>query len=87
MKLSFRPVTAYIKSAFEEFSKVTWPTKEQAALLTGIVIGVSFVFALYLSALDLGLSQGYQALLKALPTSEAPAVTTPVESSTESSPQ
>jgi preprotein translocase SecE subunit len=75
MKSSQNPVIAYFRSALEEFGKVTWPTKEQAALLTGIVVGVSLVVGLYLGLLDLGLSQGYQALLKALPE-------TPTESST-----
>ncbi len=67
MKSSQNPVVAYFKSAFEEFGKVTWPTKEQAALLTGIVIGVSLVVGVYLGLLDLGFSQAYQALLKATP--------------------
>jgi preprotein translocase SecE subunit len=67
MKSSHNPVVAYVKSAFEEFGKVTWPTKEQAALLTGIVIGVSLAVGVYLGLLDLGLSQGYQALLKMAP--------------------
>jgi preprotein translocase SecE subunit len=46
---------------------VTWPTKEQAALLTGLVIGVSLVVGVYLGLLDFGFSQGYRALLKATP--------------------
>lgn len=91
MKSSHNPVVAYVKSAFEEFGKVTWPTKEQAALLTGIVVGVSLVVGVYLGLLDLGLSQGYQALLKIAPettttdtsasttgaTTNSPGVTTP----------
>ena len=30
------PIVEYFKSAWEEFGKITWPTKEQAALLTGV---------------------------------------------------
>jgi len=63
-------IVAYFKSAFEEFSKVTWPTKEQAALLTGIVIGVSFILAVAIGLVDLGFSQGYQYLLDKAPTPE-----------------
>jgi len=62
------PVAAYFKSAFEEFSKVTWPTKEQAALLTGIVVGVSLILAILVGVLDLGFSQGYKYLLDNAPT-------------------
>lgn len=76
MKSSHNPVVAYVKSAFEEFGKVTWPTKEQAALLTGIVIGVSLVVGVYLGLLDLGLSQGYQALLKIAPETTTTETTT-----------
>ncbi len=60
---SQNPVIAYITSAFDEFGKVTWPTKEQAALLTGIVIALSLATAVFLGLLDLGFSEGYQQLL------------------------
>lgn len=64
---SKNPIVAYFSSALEEFSKVTWPTKEQAALLTGIVVGVSLVLSLVIGVFDLGLSEGYQVLLKKIP--------------------
>lgn len=57
------PVVAYVQSALEEFGKVTWPTKEQAALLTGIVVAVSFFMAVLIGALDLGFAQLYQLAL------------------------
>jgi preprotein translocase SecE subunit len=57
---------AYFQSAFEEFGKITWPTKEQAALLTGIVVAVSVAFGILLGAYDLGLSALYQFLLEKL---------------------
>ena len=60
------PVAAYFVSAWEEFGKVTWPTKEQAALLTGIVIAVSFVMAVLIGAFDLGLSELYKLALDKL---------------------
>jgi preprotein translocase SecE subunit len=40
------PVFAYLVEAVEEFKKVTWPTKEQAIMLTSVVIGVTAVTAL-----------------------------------------
>lgn len=60
------PVLDYFITAFEEFRKVTWPTKEQAALLTAVVIGVSLAMAIVIAALDLGLSELYQMALKSL---------------------
>lgn len=58
------PVLSYLSSAFEEFGKVTWPTKEQAILLTSIVVGVSLVTGVLIGALDLGLTELYQVALK-----------------------
>lgn len=55
---------AYLVSAFEEFGKVTWPTKEQAALLTGIVVAVTLVTAVVIGAYDLGLSELYKWVLE-----------------------
>jgi len=57
------PLVSYFKSALEEFGKVTWPTREQAALLTGIVVAVSVFVAILIGALDLGFSQLYQLAL------------------------
>ncbi len=58
------PVLAYFASAFEEFGKVTWPTKEQAALLTGIVVVFSAIFVVILASLDLGFNELYQLVTK-----------------------
>ena len=60
---SKNPVVAYVLGAFEEFGKITWPTKEQAAFLTAVVIGVSLVCALVLGAYDFGLNALYQLAL------------------------
>lgn len=65
-KVSSNPVLRYLSSAFEEFAKVTWPTKEQAALLTAIVVGVSLVTAVLIGLFDLGLSELYQLTLDKL---------------------
>lgn len=57
------PFVAYFVGAFEEFNKVTWPTKEQAVLLTAVTVVVSLALAGLLALLDLGLSEVYQGLL------------------------
>lgn len=59
-------IVEYFVSAFEEFGKVTWPTKEQAALLTGIVVAVTVVMAVLIGAFDFGLSELYQWALQKL---------------------
>ena len=60
------PVFDYFITAFEEFRKVAWPTKELVALLTAIVIGVSLAMSVIIAALDLGLSELYQMALTSL---------------------
>ncbi len=60
------PVVEYFKGALEEFGKITWPTKEQAVLLTAIVVGVTAVSAVLIAVFDLGLSKAYEALLNAI---------------------
>lgn len=50
----------FLKEAFEEFRKITWPTKEQAILLTAITVVVSAVVVVLIGALDLGLNELYQ---------------------------
>lgn len=56
-------LVAYLQSAFEEFGKITWPTKEQAAFLTVIVVAVSFFVAVLIGVLDFGFSELYQLAL------------------------
>lgn len=62
-KDSTNAVVGYFQGAWQEFGKVTWPTKEQAALLTAVSIVVSGLIALLIGLADLGLSQIYQLLL------------------------
>jgi preprotein translocase SecE subunit len=57
------PVTHYLKDALEEYGKITWPTKEQAILLTAVTIVVSTVVVLVIGLLDLGFTQLYQLAL------------------------
>ncbi|MFA4814803.1 MAG: preprotein translocase subunit SecE [Candidatus Gracilibacteria bacterium] len=57
------PIVSYFASAFEEFGKVTWPTKEQAALLTGVIIAISLLTAVLIGVFDLGLAELYKLAL------------------------
>jgi len=43
---------AYIKDTISELKKVTWPTRQATLKLTGIVIGISAIVAVYVGGLD-----------------------------------
>ena len=51
------PVLRYLESAMEEYRKITWPTTEQAALLTALVTGFSIFFIVLVGIADLGLNE------------------------------
>ena len=59
-----KALTGYIKNSLEELGKVTWPTKNQAVQLTGIVFVFCLIAALFLGALDFVLNALYSYLLK-----------------------
>ncbi len=45
-------LTIFIKEARAELRKVNWPTREQTAKYTGLVVGLSLAVAFFLGALD-----------------------------------
>ncbi len=57
-------VTNYVKQSFQELSKVTWPTKNQAIRLTVIVLVFCLIAALILAAIDFGFNELFSYLLK-----------------------
>lgn len=57
-------VINYVKQSFQELSKVTWPTKNQAVKLTIIVLVFVLISAVVLAAIDYGFSQFFSYLLK-----------------------
>lgn len=48
---------AFVREVFEELTKVTWPSREDAARLTLLVLGVSAVVGVFLALWDLGFSE------------------------------
>ncbi|MBT4384181.1 preprotein translocase subunit SecE [Candidatus Peregrinibacteria bacterium] len=62
MKKATNSVSTYLSDAFEEYRKITWPTKEQAALLTAIVVVVSILAITFIGLSDFGLTELYQLL-------------------------
>jgi preprotein translocase subunit SecE len=50
-----------------ELRRVTWPTREEATRLSGIVIGVTLISALVLGLYNYVLSIGLDVLLRLVP--------------------
>jgi len=48
---------ALVGEVYSELTKVTWPSREDAARLTMLVLGVSVVVGAFLSLWDFGFSQ------------------------------
>jgi preprotein translocase subunit SecE len=46
-------ISTFLREVRVELAKVSWPTKRQTAVYTGIVIGVSLFFAVILGVLDI----------------------------------
>ncbi len=52
LSLTNNPIVQYLKEARVEMSKVSWPTREEALRLTGIVLAVTAAMAAFLGLLD-----------------------------------
>ena len=50
-------VTMYLKDVRAELSKVSWPTRQQTVNYTLVVLGLSFILAIFLGVLDFGLAE------------------------------
>lgn len=53
----------YFSDTAAELKQVTWPTQKQAALYTALVIAISVIVALFVSAFDHVFSEGIKLLL------------------------
>ncbi|OGM94268.1 preprotein translocase subunit SecE [Candidatus Wolfebacteria bacterium RIFOXYD12_FULL_48_21] len=49
----FSRLTSYFQEAQLEFKRVNWPTRQETIRLTGMVIGLSLIFAVFLGVLDM----------------------------------
>lgn len=56
------PVLKYFIEAFQELRKVTWPTRNQAVILTGVVLAFTVVMAVFIGGLDYVFTLGYNEL-------------------------
>ncbi|MCB9815201.1 preprotein translocase subunit SecE [Candidatus Nomurabacteria bacterium] len=51
-------LTKYFHDTAAELKQVSWPTQHQAMLYTALVIGISFIVAMFVGAFDYIFSQG-----------------------------
>ena len=57
-------IIQFLKDVRVELAKVVWPTRKEALKITGIVILFSVFVALFLGAIDYGLTRLISLLLK-----------------------
>jgi len=53
----------YVKEAYSEMKKVTWPTKKETYRYTLMVIGISLATAAFLGLLDLIFNFGFKFII------------------------
>ncbi len=46
-------IVTFLKEVRVELTKVSWPSRSQLFMYSGVVIGISLFFALYLGGLDM----------------------------------
>ena len=49
----FSRLTSYFQESRLEFKRVNWPTRQETIRLTGMVIALSLIFAVFLGLLDM----------------------------------
>ena len=57
------PLITYLKESREELRKVSWPSRQTVVRDTLIVLSISIAVALFFSAIDFGLSYGFEKFL------------------------
>ena len=57
-------VREFFTEVLAEFRRVNWPSREDVAASTAVVLVVVFVLAMYLGAVDVGLSRLVGVILK-----------------------
>lgn len=53
-----KAIAKFFAEARTELTKVTWPSRAQAIQMTLTVLGVSLIFALYITGADLLITEG-----------------------------
>ncbi|OGG37733.1 preprotein translocase subunit SecE [Candidatus Jorgensenbacteria bacterium GWA1_54_12] len=56
-------ITHFFRESYEEFKRVSWPTRQETVRYTLFIIGFSIALALFLGLLDFIFSRGLETLL------------------------
>lgn len=56
------PLSRFVRSAYQELRKCQWPTPEQTARLTVLVLAISVLMAIILGLADLGFDRLFELL-------------------------
>ena len=54
------PMARFLRDAYQELRKAQWPTPEQTARLTGLVVAISVLMAIILGLADLGFDRIFE---------------------------
>lgn len=57
-------IVRYLRETRAELAKVTWPTREEALRLTGVVLATMVAFSLFLGVVDYVLSKLFALLVR-----------------------
>ena len=63
MNIMLKRITHFFRESYEEFKRVSWPTRQETVRYTLFIIGFSIVLALFLGLLDFIFSRGLETLL------------------------
>ena len=59
-----RRLREFFQEVAAEFRRVNWPSRQEVAASTVVVLAVVFVLSMYLGAVDVGLSRLVEVILK-----------------------
>ena len=59
-----RGIGQFLSEVRSELRKVVWPTREEGAKLTGLVVGISVMIGIVLGVLDFAFSEFFRLLLR-----------------------
>jgi preprotein translocase subunit SecE len=61
---TFQQSVEFFKEAWQELKKVHWPSRKETYAATSVVIVVVLIIALFLAAVDFGLTRAIQAVIR-----------------------
>lgn len=83
MKNPLVSAITYFRSAKAELEKVTWPSRDEVARYSALVIASCVILAAFFAALDLGLNTGVTSVLNRRQQPQAPVTAPPTPSEIE----